>query len=284
MSIRKGRPADTPEGNPAPRPQVDASVYAPEGTTPPPPSRRPSTRPQKAAMVVAQRIVQEIVRNSYPPGTQLLSETDMLAHYEVGRETLRQALRYLEINGVIEMKIGPRGGPVVKQPDPTALAGTMSLFLQLHGTNFDAIVRVRQLLEPPMAALAALRATDDEIAGLKASLDAMEAGINDEAEFLTANDDFHRRIAFASGNTVFALLLASLHWITDGKPMGVDYPAERRQSILRAHHSIYAAIVARNPEDASERVRAHNDRYESYLRRYYPNVLKTPLNWSDSSF
>jgi DNA-binding FadR family transcriptional regulator len=232
-------------------------------------------------MVVAQRIVQEIARNRYPPGAQMPSETDMLAQYEVGRETLRQALRFLEINGVIEMKIGPGGGPVVKQPDATALAGTMTLFLQLYGTNFDAIVQVRELLEPSVAALAASRATDEEIAGLRASLGAMEAGIDDEADFLTANDDFHRRVAFASGNTVFALLLASLHWITDGKPVGVDYPAEHRRSILQAHHSIFAAIASRNPGAASEAVQAHNERYKRYLRRYYPNVLTTRLQWSE---
>lgn len=211
----------------------------------------------------------------------MASESEMLSQYGVGRGTLREALRFLEINGVIEIKVGPRGGPVVARPDATSLAGSLSLFLQLNGTTFESVVQVRRQLEPPVAALAALRASDEEIAAIAASVEAMAEGIDSEESFLAANERFHELIAWASGNVVLALLLSSLQWIADGKAVGVDYPVERRRAILAAHRDIYEAIAARDAAAASERVQGHNDHYEHYLRRHYANLLGSQLQWRE---
>jgi DNA-binding FadR family transcriptional regulator len=238
-------------------------------------------RPHKVAISVAQHIVGEITRGRYPPGSKLPSETEMLAQFHVGRGTLREAVRFLEINGVLTVRTGPGGGPVVAQLDPAALAGTLSLFLQLYETRFDAIVEVRKILEPAIAGLAAVRITDDELAAIQASLAGMEQSLDDKEEFLAANHEFHHLVAWASGNPVMALMMSSLHWITDGTPLGVDYPSTRRRSILSAHESIYAGLAARDPEAAQNMTRAHNERYERYLQKYYPAILTTVLRWSD---
>ena len=69
-----------------------------------------SGRPAKTAMIIAQRIVADIARDSLAPGASLPPERMMMETYEVGRGTLREALRFLEFQGVITLKPGPRGG------------------------------------------------------------------------------------------------------------------------------------------------------------------------------
>lgn len=232
-------------------------------------------------MSVAQHIVGEICRGRYPPGSKLPSEAELLAEYQVGRGTLREAVRFLEMNGVLTVRTGPGGGPVVARLDPAALAGTLSLFLQLYDTRFDAIVEVRKILEPAIAGLAAVRITDEELAAIAGSLSVMAAALDDEALFLEANHQFHQLVAWASGNPVLALVMSSLHWITDGTALGVDYPASRRRSILAAHQSIYDALAERDPAAAQLMTGAHSERYERYLQKYYPTVLSSVLTWSD---
>ncbi len=238
-------------------------------------------RAHKAAMNIAQQIVEEISTNGYEPGTKLATEKEMLDQYGVGRGTLRESLRFLEMNGVITMKPGPGGGPICGAPDARDLAGTLGLFLQLQHTPFRAIVEVRQDIEPIIAELAAKNATPDALDRIWESVEALRKHLDDEKLFLDANERFHDCVAWASGNTVFALLIGSLHWITDGSPLGVDYPKERRNAVLAAHERVYKAIAAHDVEGARNAMAIHISEFDRYLDRYYPAVYSSELKWSD---
>src|SRR4051812_39401907 len=119
----------------------DKSPQAPESVAEPVQAlvRRPasgSIRPQKTAMLVAQRIVADINRRGNTFGDRLPPERAMLEEYNIGRGTLRESLRFLELQGVISLKPGPGGGPMVERPDGTSLATALSLLLQFHNTPF----------------------------------------------------------------------------------------------------------------------------------------------------
>ena len=76
----------------------------------------PRHRGTKRALLVAHQIVDEIGRSDLDVGDKLLPEQEMLIRYGVARATLREALRFLELQGVIHLKPGPGGGPVVREP------------------------------------------------------------------------------------------------------------------------------------------------------------------------
>ena len=116
-------------------------------------------RPEKAAMLVAQRIVQDALRDNRKPGDLLIPERTMVEKYQAGRGTVREALRLLEVQGVISLRPGPRGGPVPRTPDGSHLASTVVLLMQLRGAPYRAIVEVRSALEPMISSLAAERMT-----------------------------------------------------------------------------------------------------------------------------
>ena len=236
-------------------------------------------RPHKTAKLLAQRIVDEIVDGGLSPGTPLLSEAEMLKKYGVARGTLRETLRFLEMQGVITIKTGPGGGAVVGDPGSQPLASVIALLLQLSRTSFRSIVDARLLLEPMLARLAATRRTDDDIEVLVAANDAMKETIDESRAFLDHNTVFHMTIAKAAGNPVLFHMLSSLSWIEDGTALGIDYARETRRPIISAHRRILAGIEAGDAEIAEAAMRLHVGAFAKYAEENYGRVLDMPLRW-----
>ena len=239
-------------------------------------------RPPKAAMLVAQRIVRDVVRGGLKPGDLLPPERTMLEKYETGRGTLREALRLLEFQGVIALKPGPRGGPVLLDPDASHLANTVVLLMQLKEAPFRTIVEVRSALEPMISSLAAERISDEALDDLGGTIEQMRENLGDQHVFLDANKRFHDIIAWSSGNALFGYIVDSLLGIMDGTIIGIDYPSPRRAAILKAHESIYEALRARDEKESEARMRKHIDEYVRYAQRKFPEVLDQVIQWDRS--
>ncbi|WP_344968426.1 FadR/GntR family transcriptional regulator [Streptosporangium fragile] len=232
-------------------------------------------------MLVAQRIVADINRRGNTVGDRLPPERVMLDEYDVGRGTLRESLRFLELQGVISLKPGPGGGPVVQQPDATSLATTLTLLLQFENAPFRTVAEARAGLEPMMAQLAAERMSDEQLAALKSSVDTMHAHLGDQEVFLDENKRFHDIIAHGSGNAMFGYLIDALLGILDGSAIGIDYPEVRRSAVHKAHLQIYQALEARDPAASSAAMARHITEYLRYAERKFPEVLAAPIVWSN---
>lgn len=236
-------------------------------------------RPQKAAMLVARRIMRDVVKGGLKPGDLLMPERTMLEQYQAGRATLREALRLLEFQGVIALKPGPRGGPVLQDPDASHLASMLVLLLQLKQAPFRSIVEVRSALEPMISRLAAERISDEALAELGETIDLMRAHPDSQEVFLAANNRFHDIIAWSSGNALFGYIIDSLLGIMDGTVIGIDYPGPRRAAVVKAHDEIFQALRTRDPVLAEQRMREHIDAYERYAKRKFPEVLDRVIRW-----
>jgi DNA-binding FadR family transcriptional regulator len=237
-------------------------------------------RPQKMAMLLAQRIVGEITDRGLEPGTPLPPEREMLETYGVARGTLREALRFLEIQGVITIKTGPGGGPIVSQPESRHLASVIAMRLQMSNTSFKSVLEAREVLEPALARQAAERISDEEIAALEATNDRMAEQMDDVEAFLAENENFHTMIARASGNEFFSLVIASLNWICDATPLGVEYPRRSREVVLVDHKRIFEAIAAHDAPAAESAMASHIGAFAAYLKKKYPDVVDASLRWS----
>src|ERR1700761_3764543 len=89
--------------------------------------------PVKAAERIARQIVEDISGGTVVPGETLATEASMLKTFKVSRGTLREALRLMEIQGLVVLKSGPSGGPVLARPDPLFAGRMLTLFLRLSG-------------------------------------------------------------------------------------------------------------------------------------------------------
>jgi GntR family transcriptional repressor for pyruvate dehydrogenase complex len=230
-------------------------------------------------MLIAQRIVGDITATGMKTGDHLPPERVMLEHYQTGRGTLREALRFLEFQGILALKPGPRGGPVLRHPDATHLASTVVLLMQMNKAPFKEIVQVRSAVEPMISMLAADKMTADDLASLGNTISQMRNNIENQEVFLDANKRFHDIIAWSSGNVLFGYLVDSLLGIMDGTIVGIDYPPHRREAIANAHEEIYDAFAARDPEAARARMQSHIDAYEDYVTLKFPNVLNEVIPW-----
>lgn len=241
-----------------------------------------ASRPPKAAVLVAQQVVDEIVRRDLEPGDMLPREREMIAQYGVGRATLREALRLLELEGAVSIRPGPHGGPSVARPTARHLASTFALVLQLTGGKFGSIVTCRLLIEPVAAAEAARRATAEEIALMRDSVtllgeDIARGGTRGEAVAETMN--FHDLVAWASGNTLLALVISAInHMYARSAPL-IQSPAVNTKGIARHHGRIVDAIEARDPDAAAKSMTSHLQAHTRFLEREYPQLLETPVRW-----
>ncbi|MBT0772514.1 FadR family transcriptional regulator [Kineosporia sp. J2-2] len=241
-----------------------------------------STKPQKTALLLAQRIVRDIEQQGLGPGEKLPPERLMMDSYDAGRGTLRESLRFLELQGVLSFKPGPGGGPVIRRPTADSLGTTLALLLQFDHARYRVVVEARAAFEPLMAQLAAERITADRLGELEQTLVDMEAGLTDAEVYLDANRRFHRTIAWASDNSLFGFLVDAMVGAMDisGHTQGIEYPARRRQSVLKAHRGIYEAIAGARPAEAGEAMGAHVGEYLAYAERKYPEALDKPITWN----
>jgi GntR family transcriptional repressor for pyruvate dehydrogenase complex len=236
-------------------------------------------RPQKMAMLLAQRIVSEITNEGLPPGAPLPSEREMLEQYGIARGTLRETLRILEIQGIITLKTGPGGGPFVGEPQSRHLASVLAMRLQLTHTTLRSVLEAREMLEPALAQQAAQHATDEDIDALRASTDRMREAIDDIDAFLAENEHFHSLVGRGAGNELLSLFIASLNWICDAAPLGVEYPTKKRQKVLKDHIRIQEAIAARDAEAAHLTMARHVSDFAGNLRKNHPGVVDAELRW-----
>lgn len=238
-------------------------------------------RPKKTALILAQRIVHDIERQGLGPGDKLPAEKLMLESYGAGRGTLRESLRYLELQGVLSLKQGPGGGPVIEKPTAANLATTLTLLLQFEHAPYRVLVEARAAFEPVMARLAAERIGAEGLTRLAKSLTEMEADVDSTERYLAANAEFHNTIAWSSGNSLFGFLIEAMVGAIDlsGASHDARDSTRRRQVVVAAHREIFEAIKSGNRTLADERMSKHIEEYVTYAERTFPQALNQPITW-----
>jgi len=242
-----------------------------------------STKPQKTALVLAQRIVHDIERQGLTVGQMLPPEHLMMDAYATGRGTLRESLRFLELQGVLSFKPGPGGGPMIRRPGAEHLATTLALVLQFDGSRYQVVAEARSILEPPLARAAAQRISADQLSELDRSVRDLEDAVDDVAEYLRIREHFHQIIAAASGNPLFAHLVEALTGPLDptAGDLRAHASAQRRRAVLQAHRRILEAIAAADPAAAHETMRAHLDECLGHALEHHPQILNRQITWTN---
>jgi DNA-binding FadR family transcriptional regulator len=234
---------------------------------------------RKSSVWLARDLVNYIVDENLQEGTMLPTEREMQISFGCGRTTIREALRILEMRGVITMRAGRGGGPVVRKPKRTDLGEALQLILLFESATLSDIIEARLMLEPQVAEMAATTMGADAREALQQTVDSMLAAPDDEARFSSENSRFHSLIVTAIDKPVIAVFQDSLKHVHDGVGLGVHYDAQRVLAIARAHQRIIDRLEARDPAGSSAAMRKHLIEAKKYWATEYPHMYSKPLRW-----
>lgn len=232
-------------------------------------------RALKTSERVALDIVHDIVVRGLRSGDRLPLEAAMVDHYQVSRASLREALRLLEVQGLIHLKRGPGGGPVVGAVEPAHLARMAALYFRLDAATYGDLLATQALLEPMCAALAA---THPDRAEAMAPF-VVDHGPGDEVGYRRSTTGFHAAVYRLAANPVITLLTQAItHMVTSHVVATMD-PVELRPSILRDHVALARAIAAGHTERARRGMAAHFGAQHAYYRERWPERLGEVIEW-----
>jgi DNA-binding FadR family transcriptional regulator len=239
-----------------------------------------SRRLLKRSEVIARDLVEYIVDSRLPAGTRLPREREMIEQLGVGRTTLREALRILETRGVLTIRSGPGGGPVVRTPDPADLTESLTPILQFQRATLVEVLDARAWLEPTVARMAARHITKAEVRRLREINAEVEAAIDaDEESIMDANQRFHRVIAASTGNLIVQAFTETLLTVADSGVTDLKHSREFKRVTVTGHEKIVKALEAGDPDAAEAAMRAHV--VEGKKRRVKENrdLMNRPLRW-----
>lgn len=202
----------------------------------------------------------------------------MLEKYQVGRASLREALRILEVHGLLHIKPGPGGGPIVNRADSEHFGRSTTLFYHAAGATIGDLIEARLVIEPMMARLAAERITSQGAATLQEVLADERTADHQHAGWGEASGGFHSIVASMTGNVVLDLLGRSLIEVLTARVRSV-FPAETKETTLRTHERIANAIMAGNADEAERLTRKHVTAIADTTRKSLPSIYNEAVDW-----
>lgn len=221
----------------------------------------------KAADVLAEHLRERILAGALTEGSPLPTERELGVRSGLSRASVREALRILESEGLIQTRPGRNGGASVRQPTADSIARSVGLFVRGRRIRLKSLLETREAIEPAVARLAALHRTDQDVAALKSAQARLKAAQADRAAYLEANVDWHLAVANASHNEPLIGFMTAISTViqsaTENPQLDSD---EVRGQTIAAHERIQAAILAGDSAAAERRMARHVRAYGDQMR------------------
>ncbi|SDL74969.1 GntR family transcriptional regulator, transcriptional repressor for pyruvate dehydrogenase complex [Geodermatophilus siccatus] len=212
---------------------------------------RPVSRPRLYEQVVSE-IEAWIAENGLEVGARLPPERELAAKLGVSRATLSQALVAMEVVGVVSVRHGD--GVVLVEP-----AGSTKVVnaLRRHAQQLPEIIEARDALETKLAALAAERRTDSDLAAMDEALESMESDIASGGRGVEGDERFHAAVTAAGHSPLLAKLMVEISDLIRETRIASLAQPDRPARSLQGHRAIADAIRARDAAAAALAMQQH---------------------------
>lgn len=214
--------------------------------------------PGRVSELIADQIRTLIREGQLKPGDRLPSERDLCQQFGVSRVTVRDALRLLEGAGLIDTKVGARGGAFVRAPTVTKLGEGITDMVSMSALHADEVTEARLVLELGIVALVCERATEEDLSELRAICDRAERALAEGHHDVSCSAEFHVRFARAAHNRALNLLVESFQ-------AALRHSLEEAQSVAPrmgipgvAEHKALVEAVARRDVDRAKTIMARH--------------------------
>jgi GntR family transcriptional regulator, transcriptional repressor for pyruvate dehydrogenase complex len=192
------------------------------------------------------------------PGDRLPSERDLGERMGVSRVTIREAMRVLEAGGLIEIRVGARGGAVVTSPSSTKLGSGLADLISLSPLTAGEVTEARQVFEVGIIPLVVERATEQDLTELRELVAQHQVALKNGEYGMPMSAAFHVRVAACTHNAAIEMLVQSFHGplLMSLREAQVAAPLMGHRG-TNEHRDFVEAVARRDVERAEEIMRTH---------------------------
>lgn len=205
---------------------------------------------------VLKTIVELIKNGDLKPGDKLPTIQLFSEKLQVGASSVREALKQLQVMGIITIKQG-EGTFVNKKVGVDSLSSYIGFLLDLKKPDILHLIEARKIIERGTVALAAERASEDEIKKLENIIQRMKEIVNDPKEFATENVNFHLTIAKASRNPILPVIFNSVYDLFMKEQQVVAKMLNLKSKSIESHTNVWNAIKNHDVDKAMEEMEKH---------------------------
>lgn len=209
---------------------------------------------------ICERIRDRIATGELKPGDKLPAERDLAQQLGVGRNALREALRSLEIAGILELRKGVKGGAFIRTGDTGRMDAVVRDMFSLGSISLPELTEARIHVQDLVVRLACERATEKDFAALEAVIDRTEA-MTDEGRYLDrveCSRDFYRLLGAATRNAVLDMMVQSITEILMQFVYArVAAGGKAQPRLVQKRRAFVAALRARDADEAARLMRTH---------------------------
>jgi GntR family transcriptional regulator, transcriptional repressor for pyruvate dehydrogenase complex len=217
----------------------------------------------KSCDMLAAKLRSQILAGNVRAGEQLPSERELMEQTGISRNAVREALRILETEGLVQTRLGRYGGSFVCQPTDEMFFHYLTIFSRSHSIPLSSLVQARRALEPQVAMLAALNRTEEDLEMIALGLRDLENADSPSA-FLDMHMRCNLHVARASHNQLLQVFLTSLSGLIRDVAGEVEdvVVARVRNDVVRFQQQLFDAIRKQDGDAAARRTTRHIKAYE----------------------
>lgn len=218
----------------------------------------------RVSQVIVEQIRTLIRQGRLNPGDRLPSERHLCERFGVSRVTVREALRVLEAGGLIEVRVGARGGAFVSQPTRDQLGAGFADLLQLSPLTAAEVTEARMVFELGIVPLVVERATEEDLLALERLCEQQQAALAENRYTMEMSAEFHVRVAACTHNAAVEMIVQSFH----GPLLMSLKEAQTAEPLMghrgtREHLEFVEAVRRRDVAAAEQIMRTHVERTAS---------------------
>ncbi|MFV2173733.1 FadR/GntR family transcriptional regulator [Actinomadura sp. LOL_016] len=223
-------------------------------------------RPSRVPDEIIAQVRARLRRGELRPGDRLPSERELAEQFDVSRTSVREALRMLEVSGLVAPRAGATGGIVIARSDPALVARSLVDSLRLAEVSLADITEARVWLESIVARVACERVTEAHYAALEGNVAEAERLTGPDAweRRVRTNLEFHRLLAEATGSPLLVIVMRSLLDVL--LDIFLKVKPTRDDFVIRSRHRLLALLKARDAEGAALEM----ERYLRGLHELWP--------------